>query len=76
VSVIAWEYELVEKPFCQQLQAMGWEWIEGDPDLMLPSGPTGSLAHPFKDHAWLSSFAPLIGVASVICGSGASYSGA
>jgi type I restriction enzyme, R subunit len=42
VSVIAWEYELVEKPFCQQLQAMGWEWIEGDPDLTLPSGPTGS----------------------------------
>ena len=33
MSVISWEYELVEKPFCQQLQAMGWEWIEGDPDL-------------------------------------------
>ena len=33
MSVIAWEYELVEKPFCQQLQTMGWEWIEGDPDL-------------------------------------------
>lgn len=33
MSVVAWEYELVEKPFCQQLRAMGWEWIEGDPDL-------------------------------------------
>lgn len=36
MGVIAWEYELVEKPFCQQLQAMGWEWIEGDP------GPSGN----------------------------------
>lgn len=33
MSAIAWEYEVVEKPFCQQLAAMGWEWIEGDPDL-------------------------------------------
>ena len=33
MGVIAWEYELVEKPFCQQLRAMGWDWIEGDPDL-------------------------------------------
>lgn len=30
---IEWEYNLVEKPFCEQLRAMGWEWIEGDPDL-------------------------------------------
>ena len=30
---IEWEYELVEKPFCQQLKGMGWDWIEGDPDL-------------------------------------------
>lgn len=28
-----WEYELVERSFCGQLKAMGWEWIEGDPDL-------------------------------------------
>lgn len=33
MSVIQWEYEVVEKPFCRQLAAMGWEWIEGDPDL-------------------------------------------
>jgi type I restriction enzyme R subunit len=33
VSKIQWEYELVEKPFCEQLHAMGWQWIEGDPDL-------------------------------------------
>ena len=33
MSKIQWEYDLVEKPFCEQLQAMGWEWIEGDPDL-------------------------------------------
>ncbi|HBC86481.1 MAG TPA: restriction endonuclease subunit R [Lentisphaeria bacterium] len=30
---IEWEYNLVEKPFCEQLKTMGWEWIEGDPDL-------------------------------------------
>jgi type I restriction enzyme, R subunit len=28
-----WEYDLVEKPFCQQLKAMGWQWIEGDTDV-------------------------------------------
>ena len=33
MSTIQWELELVERPFCQQLAAMGWEWIEGDPDL-------------------------------------------
>ena len=30
---IQWEYDIVERPFCEQLQTMGWEWIEGDPDL-------------------------------------------
>jgi type I restriction enzyme R subunit len=30
---IEWEYDLVEKPFCEQLETMGWDWIEGDPDL-------------------------------------------
>ena len=30
---IQWEYDLVEKPFCQQLERLGWQWIEGDPDL-------------------------------------------
>src|SRR5262245_25759706 len=30
---IEWEYELCEKPFCEQLKTIGWEWIEGDPDL-------------------------------------------
>lgn len=30
---IQWEYDLVEKPFCQQLQGMGWTWLEGDVDV-------------------------------------------
>jgi type I restriction enzyme R subunit len=30
---IQWEYDLVEKPFCQQLKAMGWQWLEGDIDV-------------------------------------------
>jgi len=33
MSKIEWELDLVERPFCRQLQAMDWEWIEGDPDL-------------------------------------------
>ena len=33
MSKIQWEYDLVEKPFCEQLHGMGWEWIEGDPDV-------------------------------------------
>lgn len=30
---IQWETDIVEKPFCQQLQLMGWQWIEGDTDI-------------------------------------------
>jgi hypothetical protein len=30
---IQWEYDLVEKPFCKQLQTMGWQWLEGDTDV-------------------------------------------
>jgi type I restriction enzyme, R subunit len=33
MSKIQWEYDLVERPFCEQLRAMGWQWVEGDPDL-------------------------------------------
>lgn len=33
MSKIQWEYDLVEKPFCEQLRAMGWQWIEGDVDV-------------------------------------------
>src|SRR4030042_4993270 len=28
-----WEYDLVERPFCEQLKAMGWQWLEGDTDV-------------------------------------------
>src|ERR1700686_1410130 len=27
---IQWENDLVERPFCEQLKLMGWQWIEGD----------------------------------------------
>src|SRR5262245_23169394 len=33
MSKIEWEYDLAEKPFCAQLERMGWQWIQGDPDL-------------------------------------------
>ena len=30
---IEWEYDLAEKPFCEQLKSMGWQWLEGDTDV-------------------------------------------
>jgi len=33
MSKIQWEYNLVEWPFCEQLQTMVWSWIEGDVDV-------------------------------------------
>jgi type I restriction enzyme R subunit len=30
---IQWEYDLAERPFCAQLKAMGWQWLEGDTDV-------------------------------------------
>ncbi|EIC22380.1 type I restriction endonuclease subunit R [Thiorhodovibrio frisius] len=42
MSKIEWERDLVERPFCQQLQAMGWDWIEADPDLPESSERTSS----------------------------------
>ncbi|MFG0243612.1 MAG: type I restriction endonuclease subunit R [Phycisphaerales bacterium JB054] len=42
MSRIDWELDLVERPFCRQLQAMGWEWIEGDPDLAETTERTSS----------------------------------
>lgn len=33
MSTVQWEYEVVEKPFCRQMETMGWQWIESDPDL-------------------------------------------
>lgn len=33
MSRTQWEYDLVERPFCEQLKAMGWQWLEGDKDV-------------------------------------------
>jgi len=30
MSKIQWESDVVERPFCEQLRAMGWQWIGGD----------------------------------------------
>jgi len=30
---VEWEYDLCEKPFCEQLKLMGWQWLEGDTDV-------------------------------------------
>jgi len=29
MSTLQWEYHLVERPFCGQLKAIGWQWLEG-----------------------------------------------
>jgi len=42
MSKVEWEYQLVEKPFCEQLARMGWQWIEADPDLPETSERTSS----------------------------------
>jgi type I restriction enzyme, R subunit len=33
MSKIEWEYNLVERPFCEQLRKLGWAWMEGDVDV-------------------------------------------
>ena len=33
MSKIEWEHTIVERAFCQQLDRIGWQWIESDPDL-------------------------------------------
>ena len=33
MSKVQWEYDQVERPFCEQLRAMGWQSIEGDIDM-------------------------------------------
>jgi type I restriction enzyme R subunit len=33
MSKVQWERDLVERPFCQQLQIMGWQWLEGDTEV-------------------------------------------
>ena len=33
MSKVQWERDLVERPFCQQPQSMGWQWLEGDTDV-------------------------------------------
>jgi hypothetical protein len=30
---IQWEYDFVERPFREQLRAMGWTWTKGDVDV-------------------------------------------
>lgn len=38
MSKIQWEYDLAERPFCEQLKAMGWQWIEGSAISCHPKG--------------------------------------
>jgi len=46
MSKIQWEYDLVERPFCEQLQAMGWQWIEGDRSGLMTGRLTGRVRVP------------------------------
>ena len=49
---IEWEYDLCEKPFCEQLKLMGWEWIEGDPDLPESTERVNSREVLLKGSSW------------------------
>lgn len=46
MSKIEWEYELVEKPFCERLKALGWQWIEGDKSCLMAGLLTGLVRVP------------------------------
>ena len=46
-----WEYDLVERPFCEQLKAMGWQWIEGDTDGLMTDLLTGRVRVPVEAKA-------------------------
>jgi len=35
---IEWKYDLCEKPFCEQLKLMGWQWLEGHTDVPYLTG--------------------------------------
>jgi hypothetical protein len=46
MSKIQWEYDLVERPFCEQLKAMGWQWINGDESGLITDLLTGRVRVP------------------------------
>jgi hypothetical protein len=33
MSTPQWEHDLVEKPFCRQLKATDWQWLEDAADM-------------------------------------------
>ena len=41
MSKVHGEYDLVERPFCEQLMAMGWQWISGDQSGLMTELLTG-----------------------------------
>jgi hypothetical protein len=46
MSRIQWEYDLVERPFCAQLKAMGWQWINGGESGLMTDLLTGRIRVP------------------------------
>ena len=41
MSKTQWEYDLAERPFCEQLKAMGWQWINSDESGLITDLLTG-----------------------------------
>jgi type I restriction enzyme R subunit len=68
---IPWEYEVVERPFCQQLEQLGWEWIEGDPDLPETTDLSDKLRrgrfHCTSGRSRLTSFAASLRLPTLRC---------
>ena len=46
MSKVQWEYDLVERPFCERLKAIGRQWIEGDTDGLMTDLLTGRVRVP------------------------------
>ena len=54
MSKIQWEYDLVERSFCEQLKAMGWQWIEGQL-CWLPSPISDRISRFWQRLRWLTN---------------------
>ena len=46
MSKFQWEHDLAERPFCEQLEAMGWQWVEGVAERLMTGLLTGRIRVP------------------------------
>lgn len=46
MSKLQWDYDLVERRFCEKHKAMGWRWINGDKSGLMTGLVTGRVRVP------------------------------